>query len=236
MPLPRSKHRKQLDPRGPLIFDTRTLGPGSARSERRTVSAPAELSVQLVGVPEGAGLGLDVQLEGVAEGVLGTVSVVAPLAGECARCLQPFTSTIRVSFRELFTRDPDRAGPDGYLLAGDLLDLEPALRDALVLELPLSPLCADDCQGLCPQCGIRLADADESHRHDSEAGAWAALRDFRVADGGRRESAVPESAVPESAVPESAVPESAVPESAVPDTEMPGGHPSGIRENNAKEH
>jgi uncharacterized protein len=189
MPLPRSKHGKQLDSRGPLIFGTRTLGPGSARSETRTVPAPAELSVELIGVPEGADLELDVQLEGVAEGVLVTASVVAPLTGECARCLDPFTSSTRVRLQELFTRDPDHAGPDGYLLTGDLVDLEPALRDALVLELPLSPLCAEECQGLCPECGIRLADAGAGHGHEGDAGVWAALRDFQVADGAWRDDA-----------------------------------------------
>ena len=50
--------------------------------------------------------------------------------------------------------------------ASGLLDLEPALRDAVVLELPLSPLCEDGCQGLCVECGVRLADAEPGHRHE----------------------------------------------------------------------
>ena len=45
------------------------------------------------------------------------------------------------------------------------LGVELALRDALVLELPLAPLCAEDCPGLCPQCGVRLADAEAGHAH-----------------------------------------------------------------------
>jgi uncharacterized protein len=180
MPLPRSKHGKQLDSRGPLIFDTRTLGPGSERTEARTVPAPAELRVELIGVPEGADLEVDVRLEGVAEGVLVTASVIAPLTGECARCLEPFTSSMKIRFQELYTYEPDRTGPDGYMLQGDLLDLEPALRDALVLELPLSPLCAEDCQGLCAECGVRLADAEPGHGHEDDGGIWAALKDFQV--------------------------------------------------------
>jgi Predicted metal-binding, possibly nucleic acid-binding protein len=77
--------------------------------------------------------------------------VTAPLAGECARCLEEFTSSIRVRLQELYTwdDDPDGDDSDGYQMHGDLLDLEPALRDALVLELPLSPLCSQDCAGLC---------------------------------------------------------------------------------------
>jgi uncharacterized protein len=119
--------------------------------------------------------------------VLVTAAVTAPLAGECARCLDQFISTMNVRFQELFGYRADSDDDDEeyeYLLDGDLLDLEPALRDALVLELPLSPLCAADCQGLCSECGARLADADPGHGHAAAGGVWAALKDFRVAGTG----------------------------------------------------
>jgi len=149
----------------PLVFDTRTLGLAATRSVSRTVPAPASLGVELVSVPEGAELELDIQLERVTEGVLVTGTVRAPLVGECARCLDMFTSSTEVRFTELFTDEAGDDEADGYLLDGDLLDLEPALRDALVLELPLAPLCADDCPGLCSECGTRLADAGAGHNH-----------------------------------------------------------------------
>jgi uncharacterized protein len=144
-----------------------------------------------VRVPEGAQVQLDIKLEDVSEGVLVTAKVSAPLAGECARCLDEFTSSIDVSFQELFAasggpspeaRSEGDVGDDGYLLDGDLLDLEPALRDALVLELPLSPLCTADCPGLCSTCGVRLADAEPDHGHASDGGVWAVLRDLFPAD------------------------------------------------------
>ena len=69
---------KRLDPRGPLVFDTRALSTGSARVEDRTVPAPAYLGVELVSIPEGADLQLHVQLEGVSEGTLVTATVRAP--------------------------------------------------------------------------------------------------------------------------------------------------------------
>jgi uncharacterized protein len=156
-----SKHSKRLG--HPLVFETRGLGPGSVLRQTRTALAPADLAVELASVPEGSELALDVQLEGVAEGVLVTVTVQGPLAGECARCLEPVSSRIQVTFRELFGYEASEEG--GYLLHGDLLDLEPALRDALVLELPLAPLCTDDCAGLCVECGVRLADAGPGHGH-----------------------------------------------------------------------
>jgi uncharacterized protein len=162
MPHVNSKHSKRLG--HPLVFDTRALGPGSAVRSTRTAPAPGDLAVELASIPEGSELALDVQLEGVTEGVLATVTVRAQLAGECARCLEPVSSTTEVRFRELFSYEANEEG--GYLLNGDLLDLEPALRDALVLELPLAPLCADDCAGLCVECGVRLAEAGPGHVHD----------------------------------------------------------------------
>jgi uncharacterized protein len=179
MPHANVKKTQRLDPRGPLVFDIRTLGPASARSETRSVPAPANLGSGLVRVPEGAELQVEVQLEDVSGGVLVTGTVIAPLAGECARCLDEFASSTQVSFQELYAAEPSENGDDdGYLLDGDLLDLEPALRDALVLDLPLSPLCDPDCAGLCSVCGVRLADAEPGHAHAGDGGVWAVLKDL----------------------------------------------------------
>ena len=79
MPHANPRNSKRLNLRMPLVFDTRTLGPGIAASLTRTAPAPANLGVELVNVPEGAELELDVQLEGVVEGVLVTATVRAPL-------------------------------------------------------------------------------------------------------------------------------------------------------------
>jgi uncharacterized protein len=148
------------------------------------------MGVEMARVPAGADLELEVQLEGVAEGVLVTASVTAPLVGECARCLEPFTSVKQVRFQELFTFEPEEAadsaeqdGEESYQLdASGQLDLEPALRDAVVLELPLSPLCAEDCQGLCVECGVRLADAEPGHGHEQRGAMWAALKDYQAGE------------------------------------------------------
>ena len=170
MPKINRTYTKRLDPRAPLVFDTRTLRPGSMRTEERTAAAPADLGAGMIGIPAGADLQLQVRLEGVSEGTLVTATVTAPLAGECARCLEEFTSSIQVRLQELYTwdDDPDGDDSDGYRMHGDLLDLEPALRDALVLELPLSPLCSQDCAGLCVECGARLADAADARAHAAQ--------------------------------------------------------------------
>jgi uncharacterized protein len=181
MPQLRRNSSQRLDPRGPLIFSTRALGrgPGSEHTETRTVPAPADLRAGLVGVPEGAELELTVRLEAVTEGVLVTATGQAPLTGECARCLEPLAQQMEIRCQELFGYSPD-VGPDaadGYSLDGDLLDLEPALRDALVLALPLAPLCRDDCPGLCVDCGVQLATAGPEHSHGPAIDPrWAGLQ------------------------------------------------------------
>ena len=172
----------RIDPRDPFVIDTRTLGrrPGSMRKDSYAVPAPADLGVEMVGVPEGTEIELDIRLEAVMEGVLVSGTARAPLSGECARCLDPFTSTTEVDFQELYvysdTRSGESAEDDERRLEGDLIDLEPVVRDAMVLALPLSPLCRDDCPGLCTECGVRLADAEPGHHHDAVDPRWAALQ------------------------------------------------------------
>jgi uncharacterized protein len=183
-------------PRGALVFDTRLLGrqAGSALTQTRIVPAPEDLHLELIGVPVGADLALEIMFEAVSEGVLATGTAIAPLAGECARCLTLLTSSVAASFRELYLyadgrhdkhdrrdrhNEQDEQDDEGiiYYLDGDLLDLEPALRDAVVLALPMSPLCREDCPGLCAECGAPLADAGPGHRHDEAADPrWAALK------------------------------------------------------------
>lgn len=198
MPEETRRTKPRLDPRSPLVLDVRELGrrPGSMRSLSRSVPAPAHLGLGVLGVPAGSELELDLRLESVVEGVLVSGTVNATVTGECVRCLDPVTSAIEVDLQELYVH-PDRehgghAGghgrgrvDDGFgedeemaalpQLDGDLLDLEPVLRDAVVLALPLRPLCREDCPGLCAECGARL-DSDPAHGHEVEDPRWAVLR------------------------------------------------------------
>ncbi len=182
-------------PRGALVFDTRVLGrqAGSALTQTRIVPAPADLRLELIGVPAGADVTLEVRFEAVSEGVLATGTVTAPLTGECARCLAPVAASVTASFTELYLYDhekhekhdkqdrhdrtEDEHDDEERYLDGDLLDLEPAFRDAVVLALPMSPLCREDCPGLCAECGVPLAEAGPDHRHEGAADPrWAALK------------------------------------------------------------
>ena len=173
-----------LDPRAPLVLDTRELGrrPGSQRQVTRTVPAPADLGIEVLHVPEGSPVEFDLRLEAVMDGVLVTGTATAGLEGECVRCLDPIHREVEADFQELYLYDDQDVideDDDVSKLEGDLLDLEPLLRDAVVLELPLQPVCVDDCPGLCPECGARLAD-DPDHTHeDAIDPRWAALADLQ---------------------------------------------------------
>jgi uncharacterized protein len=146
------------------------------------VPAPAELGIEVLRVPEGSPVHLDLRLEAVMEGVLVTGAATAALEGECARCLERIDDDVDVTFQELFVYADQHARPaedeeDGEAsrLEGDLLDLEPLLRDAVVLALPFQPLCRNDCPGLCVECGARLAD-DPDHAHEAAVDPrWAGL-------------------------------------------------------------
>ena len=186
-----SEPLSQLDPRAPLVLDTRELGrrPGSQREVSRTVPAPADLGIEVLGVPEGSPVEIDLRLEAVMEGVLVTGTARAALEGECVRCLEPISDEIEVRFQELFVYDDRKVDPDEELevskLQDDLVDLEPLLRDAVVLALPFQPLCTEDCPGLCVECGARLAD-DPDHGHDAPVDPrWVALTG--LAETGRTE-------------------------------------------------
>jgi uncharacterized protein len=179
-----STHR---DPTSPWVLSTRELGrrPGLMRTVHREVAAPggdARVGLDLIAVPEGATITLDLRLESVSEGVYVSGTVAAPLEGECARCLGALADTLAVEIGELFaypdsvteeTTDEDEVPR----VVDDRVDVEQAVRDAVVLALPANPLCAEDCAGLCPECGERRADLPADHGHETLDPRWAALRE-----------------------------------------------------------
>ncbi|MFG3494626.1 YceD family protein [Streptomyces sp. NPDC047928] len=177
------------------MFDTHELGrrPGALQRLSRSVDAPADLGVEgVIGVPEGSPVELELRLESVMEGVLVTGTARAAAEGECVRCLEPLRQEVAADFQEMFSYpDADdrgrsrQAAPDKEVVDAEdedmipledgMFDLEPVLRDAVVLALPMQPVCREDCAGLCPECGAGLND-DPDHHHDAVDIRWAALQ------------------------------------------------------------
>ena len=153
-----------------------------------TVPSPLRIGVELIAVEEGAPLTMDLRLESVSEGVLVTGTVSAPTSGECARCLKPISGEVEIDLTELFaypdsatdeTTEADEVPRVGHYRGAETIDLEQTVIDAIGLVLPFSPVCGPDCQGLCPDCGIALADAEPGHHHEKIDPRWAKLADFR---------------------------------------------------------
>jgi uncharacterized protein len=138
-------------------------------------TAPEGWGLDLVKIPAGTPVVIDARFESVMDGVLVTAEVEVPVAAECGRCLDPVTFDLVAPVQELYAYEPDPADEDSLTLNGDTLDLEPVVRDAVVLALPMNPLCDPDCLGLCAECGARLADVEPGHAHSQVDPRWAAL-------------------------------------------------------------
>lgn len=176
----------RLDPRSPLVLSTRELArrPGTMLELQRTVELSEDLGTDIIAIKAGSPVQIEVRLESVVEGVLVTGSVSGTATGACVRCLDPVDQPVEGTFQELFAYT-DRAAhhhevaaaadeDEVHELVGDLVDLEPVIRDAVVPTLPFQPVCREDCPGLCPQCGARLAD-DPEHHHEVIDPRWSAL-------------------------------------------------------------
>lgn len=170
----------------PFHLDTHDLGrrAGSMREIERTIALPERLGNEVIGLPAGSELHLDLRLEAVMEGVLVSGTATGTAVGECVRCLREITLPVSATITELFAYEGRRQdvheNDEDYeplpTLLGDVIDLEEAVTDALVIGLPFQPLCRPDCAGLCPDCGERLDDVEPGHAHEAPIDPrWAAL-------------------------------------------------------------
>ena len=163
------------------------------RTYQRSVPAPAEFGLGVIAIPPGRPIELDLRLESASEGVFVSGTARAEVAGECSRCLESIADEVNVSLGELFAY-PDSATvatteeDEVSRVVDELIDTEPMVRDAVLLALPLAPLCREDCPGLCPDCGQRWAEVGSAHSHETIDPRWAALQD-RLNVQGRLSSA-----------------------------------------------
>lgn len=123
-----------------------------------------------------------------------TGRVTAPLALFCSRCLVDFTSFVDTNFTIFFRKASGSAtsasaeeelelGEMDLLSStycGDEIDLTHEIEEQVAMEIPLKPLCHDDCKGLCHQCGTDLNTSSCSCSKEPVSIKFSALKDFKV--------------------------------------------------------
>ena len=187
--------------RSVFLFNTHDLPhrAGEMREYELDLKITEALGVDLLSVKPGEIIEVDLRIQAVEEGVLATARVIADATGECTRCLKPIIWPIDESFTELYyyessaskstkkhssrgkskkDEEIDLDEDELSFLDGDDIDLEPAIRDAIILNLAVNPLCSEDCPGLAEKSGENWAYLSASQSQTPTDQRWAALKDF----------------------------------------------------------
>ena len=182
-----------------FIFNTHDLPhrAGEMREYQLDLKITEPVGVDLLAVKPGEVIEVDLRVQSVDEGVLATARVMATATGECTRCLKPISWPIDENFTELYyyetstnksankrgsksskADDIDLEEDDLSFMVGDEIDLEPAIRDAVILNLSVNPLCTEDCPGLEEKQGENWSYLPEVESETLADQRWAALKDF----------------------------------------------------------
>ena len=154
--------------------------PGEMRDRSIDIVVPEEFGNAMIAMKAGSELRVELRMESLHDGILVSADIDGTAAGECGRCLIDIEQAVQVEIQELFAYSSDEAFE--YEVHEDMIDLEPVIRDAVVLSLPFQPVCQEDCLGLCPQCGVRLLD-NPGHEHENPVDPrWAALGSLAAFD------------------------------------------------------
>lgn len=178
---------------GAFLLNTHELPrrAGEMKEYELDIPAPFRVGVPLIAVPEGDLIEVDARCESVTEGILVTADIYTVAAGECIRCLDPVEMVIDRTIQELYRyeatddkgrksrnkeEESDDLDEDEVLFVeGEQVNLEVPILDAIILSLPVNPLCNEDCMGLCPDCGEKWEDLPEEHSHEVVDARWAGL-------------------------------------------------------------
>jgi len=154
--------------------------PGERRHLEREVLLEG-LAISTARVPEGGEVLVDLEIESLSTELAVYGTVRAPYVGECRRCLRDVEGQVTVDVREIFELHPTEG--ETYALDRDVVDLGPMVRDAVLLALPLAPLCADDCMGPAPDLFPASVETGVAPPADGSAGASAPTGDREEGDG-----------------------------------------------------
>jgi len=137
------------------------------------------VEVPLARVRRDSPLRIELLLEALVDGIHVSGRVLGTAVLECRRCLREIVSPLEVELDELFFYPGEGDADEVYRVIDEQIDLEPAVRDGLMLALPLNPLCTEECRGLCSTCGADLNEADCGHSHDPVDIRWTGLEKLR---------------------------------------------------------
>jgi uncharacterized protein len=188
---------------GAFLLNTHELPrrAGEMKEYQLDIDAPFRVGVPLIGIPEGDLIEIDVRCESVTEGILVTADIFGVAFGECIRCLDPVELEVERRIQELYRYEPtddkgkksrnkksqsqeedlvDLDEEEVLYVEGEQVNLELPILDAIVLSLPVNPLCDEDCLGLCPDCGEKWESLPEDHQHEVIDARWAGLTGLKV--------------------------------------------------------
>lgn len=141
----------------PLRLDVSEIldRPGASRSFREHLVVPAAASRPALAVDA------DLVIEAIPDGLAVRGSLTGQAEVPCSRCLEATSVAVDVEVREAFLTPGEETDEDeAYPIDGGEIDLEPLIRETVVLGMPAYPRCAEDCPGLCPTCGASRANDD----------------------------------------------------------------------------
>ena len=156
---------------------------GEYRDYRLTRILDRPFGLDMIAIPADEEIDLALTATSVDEGILVRGRVRSKAVGECARCLAPVEMEIDQGFDELYEYESKAAAlseedveTDEILMVVDeTVDLAIPVRDAVILALPVNPLCEEECEGLCSICGIPWRELDGDHSHEERDPRWKAL-------------------------------------------------------------
>jgi len=177
-------HNSHSDQFSIPIHDLRRQ-PGEMMTITRTFPSPERIGIDVIAIEPESEMLMSGKVESVSTGVLVSCQIESSASGECVRCLDPIPLPIHVVIQELYyyclPSDLDEDDDEPLLISEEQVDLLPPIRDAVILDLPLTPHCSEECLGLCPECGEKLGvdpDNPKSHTHQSVDPRWAKLREL----------------------------------------------------------
>lgn len=164
--------------------------PGEMMPIAKTFPSPERIGIDVIAIEPESEISISGKVESVSTGVLVSCQIESSASGECVRCLDPITLPIHTVIQELYYYSPpadlDEDEDEPLLISEEHVDLLPPIRDAVILDLPLTPHCSETCPGLCPECGEKIAENPEGHSHESIDPRWSKLRDLPdLGEGGR---------------------------------------------------